>query len=128
MTAARTPPQARQPRAEGAREPRRPPALTREDRLSLAFHVQVAKLLRAGPEPVVAKARANARRLARQHPQLAGDFDRWQAWLSLPPDDLCARITAETEEAIWMRHITVFAGVLSPSERNAIIRRQRAAP
>ena len=100
-------------------------ASTREDRLSLAFHTAIAAKLLADRPRVVQKARRNAERLAAQHPHLAQHFARWQAWLDLPTEELTERITAECELSIWMRHITVFAGVLSPDERNRIIRAQR---
>ena len=101
--------------------------LTREDKLSLAFHLKAAEKLRLTPDPVIAKARANAERFAILHPHLSSHFTRWEDWLSLPLDDLCALMTSETEDSVWMRHITVFAGVLSPDERNEIIRQRRAA-
>ena len=99
--------------------------LTREDRLSLAFHGAIADKVKAERPRVVAKAGRNAQRLSAQHPRLAKHFERWQRWLGLPAGDLAERITEESEQAVWMRHITVFAGVLNPEERSRIIRAQR---
>ena len=107
--------------------------LTREDRRSLAFHMAIAEKLRLNPDPVVAKGRANLAKLRLLHPNRAALLDRalarWEEWLTLPPATLAERITGEDEKHAYMRHVSVFAGALSPNERNRIIRsefRERA--
>ena len=105
--------------------------LTREDRRSLAFHAAIAEKLRRNPAPVVAKGRANLARMSILHPNRAALLDqalaRWDEWLDLPPASLAERIKGEGEMHVYMRHVSVFAGVLSPDERNRIIRSTRRA-
>ena len=103
--------------------------LTREDRWSLAFHAAIAEKLRHNPAPAVAKGRANLARLSARHPNRAALLDRalarWGEWLDLAPATLAEKITGEGEMHVYMRHVSVFAGVLSPDERNRIIRSGR---
>ena len=103
--------------------------LTREERRSLAFHAAIAEKLRGHPDPVVAKGQANLARLRQLHPNRAELLDqalaRWDRWLALPPATLAERITGSGERHAYMRHVSVFAGVLSSEERNRIIRSAR---
>ena len=103
--------------------------LTRKDRRSLAFHTAIAEKLRQDPAPVVAKGRANLARLSALHTNRAALLDqalaRWDEWLNLDPAILAEKITGEGEMHVYMRHVSVFAGVLSPDERNRIIRSRR---
>ncbi len=106
--------------------------LTRKDRRSLAFHTAIAEKLRHNPAPVVAKGRANLARLSALHTNRAALLDqafaRWDEWLDLAPETLAEKITGEGEMPVYMRHVSVFAGVLSPDERNRIIRSGRREP
>ena len=99
--------------------------LTREDKLSLAFHERISEKLRIHPEGAIAKAKANAKKLARIHPHMAPHMAEWERWLALPIPELRSLITDATEKSVWMRHVSVFAGVLSPEGRNDAIRSQR---
>lgn len=101
-------------------------ALTRQERRSLALHAAIAEKLGREPGRVIAKGHANLAKLRAVHtnraPMLDQALDRWEEWLGLPPATLAKKITAKGEGAAYMRHVSVFAGTLTPEERNRIIR------
>jgi transcriptional regulator with XRE-family HTH domain len=101
------------------------PALTREDRRSLAYHRVVAEKLLRNPAEIVAHASSNLDRLISMHPNARALLDQWQVWLSLRPDCLAELLTAHHETAREMRQVSPFSGVLSPAERTRILRQFR---
>lgn len=80
------------------------PAMTREDRRSLAFHDAIAETLDREPEIVLARARENLARLRSLHPHAKRLLNRWQAWLDLPVEDLKVLILNPSPSAREMRH------------------------
>ncbi|MFQ5516254.1 MAG: helix-turn-helix transcriptional regulator [Acidimicrobiia bacterium] len=101
------------------------PALTREERRSLALHQRIAERLVAQPEPTLAKARSNLDRMRRLHPHATGVLQRWEHTLNGPLEDVAEALTDPRTEYREMRHVTPFAGVLDTSERAAVYRRFR---
>lgn len=99
------------------------PVLTREDRRSLAYHQAVVEKLRLEPQVTLSKASNNLVRLQKQHPSVSALFKRWKLWLKLPLADLSALILNPGSEHRDMRQVSPFAGVLSASERAAVIKR-----
>ncbi len=101
------------------------PAMTREDRRSLAFHQAIAEILDTKPERTLTRAKKNLARLWKLHPDARGLFGRWQAWLELPAEDLKALMVSPSMSAREMRHVSPFSGVLTPGQRAEIIARFR---
>src|SRR5687767_14346038 len=61
--------------------------LTREDRRSLALHEAVARELERAPHRVLAKARANLRRMRDANPGAAPILREWDVLLDRPLED-----------------------------------------
>lgn len=101
------------------------PALTREDRRSLAYHHAIAKLLRQNPEPAIQRARQMVARTIKVHPDAAALLNRWSDWLNLPVDMLIACMLDPGMDTRDMRQVTPFAGLLSARERMHILKRFR---
>jgi transcriptional regulator with XRE-family HTH domain len=99
------------------------PPMTREERRSLALHQAIASRIVADPEPVVAKARRNLARMAKQSPGAASLWREWRRALSLPVDDLVDLLADPRPAARELRHVTPFAGVMPPQERWDVYRR-----
>jgi len=100
------------------------PAMTREDRRSLAFHEAIVDRIRLDPGTIT-HAKRNVRRLKQIHPDAQERLNRWESWLALPTDDLATLILGTSEVAREMRHVSPFSGVLTPKERAQIIARFR---
>ncbi len=98
------------------------PAMTREDRRSLAFHRAVAARLAENPEPVINRTRRQLRRLITGHEHAAPILRRWRCWLDLPVAELIDRMLDPGQQARDMRQVSPFAGVLSARERAAVLR------
>lgn len=91
------------------------------DRRSLALHDAVAAKIEARPE-LLDVARANLSRWLSRAPQ--GALLEWQRLLeSTPVADLVALLRSESETAVQLRQSSPFAGLLTPEERRAILRR-----
>lgn len=101
------------------------PPLTREDARSLLYHEAVAGKLRRDPSAVLERARHNLERMKVQSPGTASLLRRWERWLRSPVDELIANMLDLGVRARDMRQVTPFAGVLTPGERTAAIRRFR---
>ena len=89
-----------------------------QDRASLEMARQIAAGLPAHPE-WLELARENLDRWTRQNsaaPALVRCDDEWRELLKLPVKDICAILTAETDEGQRLRQNSPFAGVLSPKE------------
>lgn len=68
------------------------PAMTREDRRSLAFHRAIAARLADDPKPALNRARHQLRLLALHHQHAAPLLRRWRGWMGLPVAELIERI------------------------------------
>ena len=100
--------------------------MTREERRSLELHRATAARLLADPEPVVRAAKRNLARMASQSPGAGSLWREWRRALSTPVDELVEVLVDPRPHARELRHVTPFAGVLTPSERWAVYRRFRA--
>ena len=101
------------------------PPMTREDRRSLAFHRAIAEILRKTQVPVLCRARRNLKKLARTHPGARVLFDRWEAWLRLPVEELVSNMLDPLPQAREMRQVSPFSGLLAPEHRVRILRQFR---
>lgn len=101
------------------------PALTREDRRSLAYHRAIAKRLRQNPKPTIQHARQTVSRTIQEHPDAAVLLGRWRDWLDFPVDTLIACMLDPGIDARDMRQVTPFAGLLSAKERMRILKQFR---
>ena len=103
------------------------PRLTREDRRSLALHAVIAARLAAQPTHTLARARATLQRMRDANPAAHALLREWDVLLSRP---LSALLPVLTDPGAWareLRHVTPFAGVLSPRERADVYREFRRA-
>jgi len=91
------------------------------ERRSLAMHHAIADRLRADPSLVsVARKRlVQWRATGRAHLEYV---DAWERALALPLEDLCAQLVDLGEQALALRQVSPFAGVLSAPERWRIIK------
>lgn len=101
------------------------PALTREDRRSLAYHHALAKLLRQNLKPAIQRAKETLSRARNAHPDAVALLDRWRGWLDLPVDMLIGCMLDPGIDARDMRQVSPFAGVLNARERMRILKRFR---
>ena len=90
---------------------------------SIALHREVAVRLHADPRHVAAARARVASWLA------TGDVSeiyarRWQQWLDLPLDELCACLVDPGELARELRQATPFSGVVDPRTRWRIWREE----
>ena len=93
-----------------------------QDGVSLEIARRVAARLREHPA-LLEVARENLARWSRQNAgaaSLLACYAEWQALLSLPLEEICDRLCAETPEGHRLRQNSPFAGVLSPAEIWAI--------
>jgi hypothetical protein len=75
--------------------------------------------------------RTNLERWTRLNSQVASllrCYEEWRQLLALPIIEICAVLTAETDEGQRLRQNSPFAGVISPSEVWSIKARLRHAP
>jgi hypothetical protein len=89
-----------------------------QDRASLEMAERITAGLAEHPE-WVEMARRNLDRWARRNrdaPSLLRCYDEWRELLDLPIAEICAVLTAKTDEGQRLRQNSPFAGVLSPSE------------
>ena len=103
------------------------PALTREDRRSLAWHEAVALALRERPDAALALARDNLERWGRGGTSGRALLDRWRSWLTLPVPDLTLLMLDPGPVGREMRQVSPFAGVLGAPERARVLERFRAS-
>jgi hypothetical protein len=85
-----------------------------QDRVSLELARMIAAELTARPE-WIAKARDNLDRWSRFNagaPSLLRCYDEWRALLDLPVAEVCAVLTAETDEGQRLRQNSPFPGVI----------------
>lgn len=99
------------------------PRLTREQMKTLWLHRAVAGKVVANPGAVLAAAQINLRRLRRLHPD-GRDWewlDRWDAVIEDGVEAVLDALTSSTEHAVALRGQSPFAGILSESERCAVV-------
>ena len=93
------------------------------DERSLAFGRAIADRLTGHPE-LVTRARATlVRWLGTCSPGARPALEEWLAALDGPREGVVALLTGADERAVRLRQSNPFAGVLSPQERTAILRR-----
>jgi hypothetical protein len=99
------------------------PPLTRDQLKALWLHRAVAGRLVMDPQRVMVKAAANLVRLRQVHPRgMAGIWlDRWQDVLDEGVEAVIDALTSRAPLAIELRQNSPFAGVLSESERHAVL-------
>jgi transcriptional regulator with XRE-family HTH domain len=98
------------------------PKMTREERRSLALHGAIADKLQAEPDAVLAAARRNLATM-RRHAGARQLLNEWRVALARPIPALVDLMIAVDPWSRELRHVTPFAGVLSPEERVAVYRR-----
>jgi len=103
------------------------PALTREERRSLALHEAIAERIHADPDTAMAKARTNLDQMRRIHPHALKLLTEWESVLELPVQEVADVLTDPSPRYRELRHVTPFAGVLAAGERSRVYRRFRAA-
>ena len=103
-------------------------ALTRDQERSLWLHQAVADRLAANPDTVLAKANRNLLWLTRVHPtgMAAHWLARWRELVAAGPDGVFEALTSSAGWAVELRQNSPFAGVLSESERSAVLESFRA--
>ena len=99
-----------------------PPAMTREDRRSLALHRAIADRLIAHPVATLDHARQNLTLMRTRNPQAADLFNEWDDILSRPVEAIIAAMLDPSLRARDLRKVTPFAGVLEPNERTRAYR------
>lgn len=97
--------------------------VTRDQERSLWLHRAVAGRLAIDTERVMATARENLSRLTRIHPtgMTAHWLRRWQEVLDRGPDSVFEALTSTAGWAVELRQNTPFAGVLTDSDRAAVL-------
>ena len=107
------------------------PAMTREDRRSLALHRAIADRLRDAPVPTVDRAVANLETMWKRNPHVRELLTEWRRILALPVDAAIEAMLDPHLRGRDLRKVTPFAGVLSARERvgvyRAFARRESAA-
>ncbi|MGB5533576.1 MAG: helix-turn-helix transcriptional regulator [Acidimicrobiia bacterium] len=99
-----------------------PPAMTREDRRSLALHRAIADHLKAHPVETLDRARRNLTAMRTRNPQAAELFTEWDDILTRPVEAIVTAMLDPTLRARDLRKVTPFAGVLEPRERTRVYR------
>jgi transcriptional regulator with XRE-family HTH domain len=99
-----------------------PPAMTREDRRSLALHRAIADHLTANPTKTLRQARRNLTGMRARNPQAADLFNEWDDILSRPVEAIVAAMLDPSQRVRDLRKVTPFAGVLEPHERTRVYR------
>ncbi|WP_435830998.1 helix-turn-helix domain-containing protein [Polymorphospora rubra] len=99
------------------------PEPTRDQLKALWLHRAVAGRLVSDPEAVMAKAAHNLRRLRMVHPDgmAARWLDRWEAVLGAGAEAVLEVLTSGTPDSVELRQNSPFAGVLTETERTAVL-------
>lgn len=98
------------------------PPLTREDRRSLALHRAIARRLEQSPKSILRRARGTLEKMSRQHPGARLLLSRWRGLLKGPMEEIVEVLLDPRPSSRELRHVTPFAGVLTPSERASVYR------
>lgn len=95
--------------------------MTRDQLRALWLHRAVAAKVAANPDRVLAKAEATARRLLEAEPDGAPWLRQWLALIDRGPEAVMRTLVSIDPLARELRANSPFAGVLSESERTAIL-------
>jgi len=98
------------------------PALTFEERRSLAISTAVAAKLRENPGSVLAKARENIEKMRSIGPSEQRWVDVWESLVALGAGHVEALLTSTDEFARDLRQSSPFAGVLTEVERHEVLK------
>ena len=98
------------------------PAMTREDRRSLALHRAIADRLVDEPAGTLQQARRNLSAMWEQHPHARGLLREWDELLSLPIDEIVEEVLDSSLRGRDLRQVTPFAGLLTAAERTKVYR------
>jgi transcriptional regulator with XRE-family HTH domain len=97
------------------------PALTFEERRSLAISTAVAAKLRENPADVLSKARSNIEKMRSIGPSEQRWVDVWESLLALGAGHVDALLISTDQIARDHRQSSPFAGVLSGEERQKVL-------
>lgn len=103
------------------------PAMTRDQRRSLALHVAIAGELVARPDEVIETARRNVAVMQAARAGGAGLLAEWDHILQLPPMLVASRMLDPSDHGRDLRQVTPFSGILGARARAAVYRAFRAA-
>jgi transcriptional regulator with XRE-family HTH domain len=103
------------------------PALTREDRRSLALHEAIAQRLIEDPVAVTERARKTLSLMIEKHPGAAPLLTEWDAILRRPVSEVADLLLDPRPRARDLRQVTPFAGILSTAERTEVYKRFAAS-
>jgi transcriptional regulator with XRE-family HTH domain len=103
------------------------PALTREDRRSLALHEAIAQRLIEDPVAVTERARKTLSLMIERHPGAAPLLTEWDAILRRPVSEVADLLHDPRPRARDLRQVTPFAGILSTAERTEVYKRFAAS-
>jgi len=103
------------------------PAMTREDRRSLALHQVIAQRLLDDSDTVIQRARSTLGLMLERHPGAAPLLTQWKAILRCPVSEIAEVLLDPRPRARELRQVTPFAGILSPAERAEVYRRFAAS-
>lgn len=107
----------------------RAPELTRDQRRSLWLHRAIAGRISEDPERHLAAARRNLALMTDAHPRgrAAVQLREWEQLLGGPVEAVLDVLCSPDHESVDLRQNTPFAGVLSDSERSAVLAAFRTA-
>ena len=103
------------------------PAMTRDQRRSLALHLAIAGELAARPDEVLSTARRNVGVMRAAGPGAEELLAEWDRILQLPPLLVASRMLDPSEHGRDLRQVTPFGGVLDARARAAVYRAFRTA-
>ncbi|MGH9011983.1 MAG: helix-turn-helix domain-containing protein [Acidimicrobiia bacterium] len=103
------------------------PAMTRDQRRSLALHLAIAAELAARPESVLETARRNIAVMRAAVPGAGHLLDEWNRILRLPTGLVASRMLDPSDHGRDLRQVTPFAGILDARSRGAVYRAFRSA-
>ena len=97
------------------------------DRRSLAFGLLIGERLVISPEDVLRRAWRNLDKLRLVHSDGSADiyFNRWSELLVGPIDGLLKVLSSIDDESVALRHASPFAGLLTETDRRAVIQATR---
>ncbi len=98
------------------------PAMTREDRRSLALHRAIADRLIEDPGRVLDRGHRNLTLMWERSPHARDLLAEWREILSRPVDAIVDAMLDSGLRARDLRQVTPFAGVLEASERTKVYR------
>jgi len=98
------------------------PPMTREERRSLHLHRAIAERLKSDPEHIVCWARRNLERMRFGVSHASQPLREWGVLLDRPVEALVEVLTDPSPWARELRHVTLFAGVLTAAERADVYR------